>query len=565
MAAAAPALPPPLPAGQAEDASSAPVTLSHRSISDRQLAVQAIKSARAARPNSSLRLRPVDDLKYDAVEEALADDNTALAGAAKSVLEVIMSIYGWLCSFITSNSSKSSGRIASAFENGLRKIQQRRDDDVAAAWRKLLENATPHDGRNLCAHRLLWCDLVDALGAHVIDRLPGSVLRSPDDLTLPAGDPAFSILQNQTNYFVAGYCLRRALSLRRGPSFGGVDRSVVVKQIRSLTCTSSEAKHDKLPFERTVLLARQENKLTYATSGFFAYFTLVCYYFSTLVTCKNVLRCKEKLLPKVIALINADGRSKELLKNAFPRDGVPTDEFVGALHIFIVECCRGTFGREAVRMLMDRMSAKLSRAAGEEQESIRETLRGGGSARKKKGGKGKKKAAEPRAARPVRKYDRQDFQDRAEGDDKLCWGDRSGYAGGGWDNLQDGNCEAVTGTNEKGEAVHGKCVHPGQAKVMCCYFCSVVYHVGCPGGPTGSNFPPLTGYDEPWSSSTNRVGAWWCPMCDAEYLAEGGEIEFWDAKELAMAVSKAAAAARVIRTADGAAASAAEKKAAAAK
>ena len=54
-------------------------------------------------------------------------------------------------------------------------------------------------------------------------------------------------------------------------------------------------------------------------------------------------------------------------------------------------------------------------------------------------------------------------------------------------------------------------------------------------------------------------------MCDAEYLAEGGEIEFWDAKELAMAVSKAAAAARVIRTADGAAASAAEKKAAAAK
>ena len=33
-------------------------------------------------------------------------------------------------------------------------------------------------------------------------------------------------------------------------------------------------------------------------------------------------------------------------------------------------------------------------------------------------------------------------------------------------------------------------------------------------------------------------------MCDAEYLAEGGEIEFWDAKELAMAVSKAAAAAR---------------------
>ena len=76
MAAAAPALPPPLPAGQAEDASSAPVTLSHRSISDRQLAVQAIKSARAARPNSSLRLRPVDGLKYDAVEEALADDNT---------------------------------------------------------------------------------------------------------------------------------------------------------------------------------------------------------------------------------------------------------------------------------------------------------------------------------------------------------------------------------------------------------------------------------------------------------------------------------------------------------
>ena len=78
IAAAPPAaLPPPSPAGQAEDASSssAHVTLSPRSAHN--VAIVSLQQNQALNvPNSSLRLRPVDGLKYDAVEEALADDNT---------------------------------------------------------------------------------------------------------------------------------------------------------------------------------------------------------------------------------------------------------------------------------------------------------------------------------------------------------------------------------------------------------------------------------------------------------------------------------------------------------
>lgn len=78
--------------------------------------------------------------------------------------------------------------------------------------------------------------------------------------------------------------------------------------------------------------------------------------------------------------------------------------------------------------------------------------------------------------------------------------------------------------------------------MLCCHACQSVVHKNCPPFPKEQvYFPPLTDGSQPYSSATNRTGQWWCPLCDDQYTAAGGEVEFWDPGELTAAVKSARA------------------------
>lgn len=124
-----------------------------------------------------------------------------------------------------------------------------------------------------------------------------------------------------------------------------------------------------------------------------------------------------------------------------------------------------------------------------------------------------------------RRYDLADFSERATGNDKLCWGERKGeWKEGKWAELDDRRaCEAGA-----------ECQHLNREAGLQCYFCNVVYHLGCPGAPEGRSYPPLT--SGKYATQSRRVGQWWCPACDKDYTQAGGTIVRWARAALAAAI-----------------------------
>ena len=123
------------------------------------------------------------------------------------------------------------------------------------------------------------------------------------------------------------------------------------------------------------------------------------------------------------------------------------------------------------------------------------------------------------------------------------WGIVSAPSNGGvpkWNGLaKEGACN---GACEAGAA----CVHRGSKLWICCSFCNVIYHKGCPGGPQGARWPLFTEPHaaNPYSSNNRRVGRWWCASCDATFKQKGGKAEAWEADELKAAKEAWGAAAK---------------------